>query len=102
MSENGNLRNFTKKNQTLWEFIKFTLMSGVTTIVDMGVFALLNYWLFAGYKTVGFSWWLFNYRVENGGLTALFLASLLSRSIISCIEALSQIITPVFFNKFIF
>lgn len=58
------------KNQTLWEFIKFTLMSLVTTVVDLGVFALLNFWVFAAYKGVSFNWWLFDYRVENGGLCA--------------------------------
>ncbi len=89
MSKNDNPQNFTKKNQTLWEFIKFTLMSGVTTIVDMGVFALLNYWLFAGYKTVGFSWWLFNYRVENGGLTA-FLSLLISFAVSQTVNFILQ------------
>jgi len=89
MSENGNLQKFTKKNQTLWEFIKFTLMSLVTTIVDLGVFALLNYWLFAGYRTVGFSWWLFDYRVENGGLCA-FLSLLVSFAVSQTVNFILQ------------
>jgi len=74
------LRNFLEKHQTLWEYIKFTAMSVVTTIVDLGVFALLNYWLLAAYKQIAFSWWLFDYRVENGGLTA-FLSLLISFTI---------------------
>ncbi len=77
MSGIDTMKDVEKKNQTLWQFIKFTLMSGVTTIVDLGVFSLLNYGLFAGYKTTGFRWWLFDYRVENGGLTP-FLSLLVS------------------------
>lgn len=77
MNQSKTKTNFAQKNQTLWEFIKFTLMSIVTTFVDMGVFALLNYWLLVEYKNTGFTWWLFNYRVENGGLTA-FLSLLVS------------------------
>jgi putative flippase GtrA len=61
----------------VWQFIKYTLMSLITTVVDMGVFALLNYWVFAGVKQVAFRWWLFDYRVENGGLCA-FLALVIS------------------------
>lgn len=73
-------RDFLQKHQTLWEYIKFTLMSMVTTVVDLGGFALLNYWLLTGYRAVDFSWWLFDYRVENGGLSA-FLALVISFTI---------------------
>jgi len=89
MSQSKAMQNFSKKNQTLWEFIKFTLMSIVTTIVDMGVFALLNYWLFVGYKETSFSWWLFNYRVENGGLTA-FLSLLVSFTVSQTVNFILQ------------
>jgi putative flippase GtrA len=89
MSQSKTMRNFTKKNKILWEFIKFTLMSGVTTIVDLGVFALLNYWLFVGYKDTSFSWWLFNYRVENGGLTA-FLSLLVSFAVSQTVNFILQ------------
>jgi putative flippase GtrA len=89
MIQSKTKRNFSKKNQTLWEFIKFTMMSLVTTIVDMGVFALLNYWLFVGYKDTSFNWWLFNYRVENGGLTA-FLSLLVSFAISQTVNFILQ------------
>ena len=62
---------FKKKNQTLWEMLVFWLMGGITTVVDLGIFAVCNYWLFAAYRDVGVSWWVFDYRVENGGLCAL-------------------------------
>jgi putative flippase GtrA len=68
------------KSSTLFQFIKYTLMSLVTTLVDMGGFALLNYWVFTGFRQVAFRWWLFDYRVENGGLSA-FLALVISFAI---------------------
>ena len=71
MDTRKDIQNSTKKNQTLWEFIKFTLMSGMTTLVDLSVFAQLNRWIFTGYKNIGASWWIFNYYVENVGLCAL-------------------------------
>jgi len=89
MIQSKTKRNFTKKNQTLWEIIKFTLMSLVTTIVDMGVFALLNYWLFVVYKDTSFNWWLFNYRVDNGGLTA-FLSLLVSFAVSQMVNFILQ------------
>ena len=55
-------------------------MSSVTTIVDLGGFALLNYRLLADYRDVAFRWWLFNYPIENGGLGA-FLSLLISFAI---------------------
>lgn len=89
MGQSKTIRNLSQKNQTLWEFIKFTLMSLVTTFVDMGVFALLNYWLLVGYKDTDFSWWLFNYRVENGGLTA-FLSLLVSFAVSQTVNFILQ------------
>lgn len=64
-------QNFTEKHQTVWEFIKFILMSCITTVVDLGVFSILNYWVLVSLRDIGVSWWLFDYRVENGGLCAL-------------------------------
>ncbi len=82
-------RNFLEKHQTLWEYIKFTLMSLVTTIVDLGGFALLNYWLFANYRDIDFSWWLFDYRVQNGGLCA-FLSLVISFAVSQTVNFILQ------------
>jgi putative flippase GtrA len=46
------------------------LMSGVTTLVDIGTFALLNFWILVPYRATPFFWGPFCYGVESGGLTA--------------------------------
>lgn len=68
------------KHQTLWQFVMFTLMSGITTVVDFSSFALFNYWVFVSYRSLPFSWWIIDYSVEDGGLCA-FLAFALSFAI---------------------
>lgn len=70
------LHSITQK-KTLWQFIKFTLFSMVTTVVDLGTFALLNYLIFTRYADVPFAWWLLDYNLEDGGLCA-FLSFALS------------------------
>jgi putative flippase GtrA len=59
--------------KTFWQFVIFLLMSLLTTVVDLGSFALLNYVLFVSLKNIPFHWFLFDYSVVNGGLCA-FLA----------------------------
>lgn len=74
MEQPGKLKAFSQrmkeKTQTLWELIMFFLMSGITTIVDLGVFALCNFLIFASLKNTPFSWWLLDYNVNNGGMCA--------------------------------
>lgn len=67
-------------HQTLWQFVMFTLMSCITTVVDFGSFALFNYLVFTSLKTQPFAWWIINYSIEDGGLGA-FLAFGLSFAI---------------------
>jgi len=45
-------------------------MSGITTLVDLGSFALFNFWLLAPYRGQAFYWGPFQYTIESGGLTA--------------------------------
>lgn len=59
--------------KTFWQFLLFLLMSLVTTVVDLGSFALFNYVLFVSLKDQPFHWFLFDYSLANGGLCA-FLA----------------------------
>jgi putative flippase GtrA len=73
-------KEWKSKHQTLWQLVMFTLMSGITTVVDLGSFALFNYVVFTSLKTQPFAWWLFNYSIEAGGLCA-FLAFGLSFAI---------------------
>ena len=68
------------RKKTWLQFILFTLMSMLTTIVDLGTFALFNYLIFTPYRGISFQWWLIDYSIINGGLTA-FLAFALSFAI---------------------
>lgn len=68
------------KHATLWQFMMFNLMSGITTVVDFSTFALFNYWAFTSLRSQAFSWWIINYSIEDGGLCA-FLAFALSFAI---------------------
>jgi len=70
----------TKRGKTLWQFVKFTLFSMVTTLVDLGTFSLFNYLIFTRFRDVPFSWWLLRYDVADGGLCA-FLSFALSFAI---------------------
>ena len=54
----------------LWQFLLFMLMSGITTLVDLGTFSLFNFWLLRPYSTTPFLWGPFCYGIESGGLTA--------------------------------
>lgn len=60
----------TGPKKTWWQFFLFFLMSIVTTVVDLGTFALFNYFLFTGFKYQPFQWFLLDYSVANGGLCA--------------------------------
>jgi len=68
------------RKKTWFQFILFTLLSMVTTLVDLGTFSLFNFLIFIPYRTVAFQWWLLDYSVINGGLTA-FLSFALSFAI---------------------
>jgi putative flippase GtrA len=66
-----------QNNKTLWQFITFTLLSLVTTVIELGIFSLLNYVLLTSLKATPFHFWVFNYDVLAGGLCA-FLAYMIS------------------------
>lgn len=61
----------------LWEFIKFNILSNVATVTNFVVLWLSTGFLFVGVRDVDFQWFIFDYRVENGGLTG-FLGFLLA------------------------
>ena len=58
------------KHVTLWQFILYMLMGCLTSVVDFGTFALLNFWILVRFRYQPFSWWLIDYSIKNGGLTA--------------------------------
>jgi len=59
---------FAAAHPDLWEFIKFAALGIIASLTEVGSFALLNYVLLVPYKTIPFSWWLFDYGAAKGGL----------------------------------
>lgn len=68
--KNSRFNQWKEAHAGLWQFVLFMLMSGVTTLVDLGTFALFNFWILAPYRATPFFWGPFCYGIENGGLTA--------------------------------
>lgn len=65
------ISSFRAKHATLWQAASFWLLGSIASVVDIGVFALCNYLIFARLADVDAVWWLFDYSVQNGGLAAL-------------------------------
>jgi putative flippase GtrA len=61
------------KNKSLWELIKFTTVSLLTSLVEISIFSLLNFLVFISLSSVDFKLGPLDYSVSNGGLSA-FLA----------------------------
>lgn len=70
--KNSAFARFKREHEALWQFIQFALLGLVATLVELAVFAVLNFWVFAPLKTRPFSWWLIDYSVDNGGLCAFW------------------------------
>ena len=69
-SKTNGFSRWKESHTGLWQFVLFMLMSGVTTLVDLGTFALFNFWILAPYRATPFFWGPFCYGIESGGLTA--------------------------------
>ena len=69
-------KSFKEANQTKWQFIIYTLVSLVTTVVELTFFSLFNYILFTSLSDQAFSFGFINYTVQNGGLTIFLSISL--------------------------
>ncbi len=61
----------------LYEFLLFNIMSNVATITNFTVLWMGTGFLFKALSETSFHWFIFNYSVENGGLSG-FLAFLLA------------------------
>lgn len=72
-SLNEEKKNKIIMDKNLWEFIKFTSVSLVTSLVEISVFAILNYWIFKSLSQIELKIWLLDYSLANGGLCS-FLA----------------------------
>jgi putative flippase GtrA len=69
--ENNELRKKSlNERKGLWEFIKFTSVSLVTSLVEITIFSLLNYVIFVSLSSIDFKLGLLDYSVINGGLSA--------------------------------
>lgn len=49
---NNKIKEFTEKHNEIWKFIKFTFTGASTSILELGVFALLQYAVFASLNSV--------------------------------------------------
>ena len=71
------IKEWAERHPDIYEFIMFNLLANIATITNFLVLFLGETFLFRSFREMGFSWWLFDYSVENGGLCA-FLSFLLS------------------------
>ena len=77
------MKTWISKHPDLWEFIKFTLLGAIASVIELLSFSLFNCKLFTGLKSVPFHWFVFDYSPTAGGL-GTFLA-------LSCSYGLGQI-----------
>jgi len=68
--------NPSKSSQTKMQFIVYTLVSLVTTIVELISFSLFNYLIFKSLSDQGFKLGFIEYTASNGGLTIFLSISL--------------------------
>jgi hypothetical protein len=71
------IKRFREKHAALFEFIMFNLLSNIATITNFVVLNIAQSFIFRSFASRDFSFWIYSYPVENGGLAA-FLAFLLS------------------------
>lgn len=73
----NSINNWVEEHPDLWEFIKFNVLSNVATITNFFLLWLGTGILFKSFADQAFHWTIFNYSVENGGLSG-FLSFLLA------------------------
>ncbi|MDR0636307.1 MAG: hypothetical protein LBF87_04440 [Treponema sp.] len=71
------IKRFKEKHSALFEFIMFNLLSNIATITNFVVLNIAQSFIFRAFADRDFSFWIYHYPVEHGGLAA-FLAFLLS------------------------
>ncbi|WP_206538329.1 hypothetical protein [Listeria floridensis] len=70
--EVNGFRRFKAEHPDLTEFILFNLLSNVATITNFIMLWLGTGWLFKSLSDIPFSWFIFHYAPENGGLGGFF------------------------------
>lgn len=63
------IKAWKEKHPDLYEFILFNIMSNVATITNFVVLALTTGFIFKSLAGRSFQWFIFDYSVENGGLS---------------------------------
>lgn len=71
------IKQFKETHANLYEFIMFNLLSNIATITNFVVLNICMSLLFVSLTSTNFSFWIFNYSAENGGLAG-FLSFLVS------------------------
>ncbi len=71
------LKNLKIKYANAFEFIMFNLLSNIATITNFTVLNICQNFIFASLASKPFSFWVFDYGVDNGGLAG-FLSFLIS------------------------
>jgi putative flippase GtrA len=69
VQETENKKSFKETHKNKYQMIVYTLVSLVTTVVELISFSLFNYVLFTSLSNQSFTLGFINYSVENGGLT---------------------------------
>ncbi len=83
------IRQFKETHSSAYEFIMFNLLSNIATIVNFLVLNISNSLIFRSLSESPFSFWIFDYSIENGGLAG-FLSFLMSYAIAQCVNFIVQ------------
>ncbi len=59
---------FGKEVKGFWQFVRYALLSGLASVVEIGVFSLLNYWLLVPLKSIPVDQWIFHYEAMPKGI----------------------------------
>ncbi len=65
-------KDFTEKHKTLWEFIKFNLLSNISTITRIALVAVFSVLPFLASRTEPFNFFVWHYPANAGGIGAFY------------------------------
>lgn len=76
-------KNQLKDNETIWQLIKFSLMSMISGGIEIVTYILLNSVILISLNQEPFSWWIFSYEGGSAGglgtMYAFFISTLLAQ-----------------------
>ena len=62
------LSKWKENHKQLWQFVSYALVGLFISATEFVSFIILNFVVFIRFSDRPFSWWLFDYAVEDGGL----------------------------------